>query len=288
MSDTVIHLPQTDATGLSENWLFKHCGERHWDYLCAAMGVSGVNSEEMRDNAGNRLYPTFLAIKGRYATPLSSVQMDQHFQTSVKLNHFGRAFFHSTIAFSNEETRFDLEMLTTFVARYKSGLNDLRQSLPAAKLAYNSTPLSAPPPLLKLSQKLRHADITEYDFVGHHFSICENDLNLEISFEPSPYIDYNGAGLLYFAAYPTITDTLERQLVIRHELMAGAGDWAVRTSTVARDVFYYRNLNLGQRLTAKLRRFDRVGENIILHTALTAESDGAALADIFTAKRVLA
>ena len=288
MSDTVIHLPQTDATGLSENWLFKHSGERHWDYLCAAMGVSGVNAEEMRDNAGNRLYPTFLAIKGRYATPLCKVQMDQHFQTSVELNHYGRAFFHSTITFRNEEARFDLEMLTTFVARYKSGLNDLRQSLPGAKLVYNSTPLSSPPPLLKLSQKLRHGEITNYEFVGHYFAISENDLNLQISFEPSPYIDYNGAGLLYFAAYPTITDTLERQLVIRHELMEGAGDWAVRTSTVARDVFYYRNLDLGQRLTARLRRFDRVGENIIMHTALTAESDGAALADIFTAKRVVA
>lgn len=287
MSDTVIHLPQTDATGLSENWLFKHCGEMHWDYLCAAMGVSGVNSQEMRDDAGNRLYPTFLAIKGRYATPLCRVQMDQHFQTSVKLNHFGRAFFHSTIAFRNQVARFDLEMLTTFVARYKKGFNDLRQSLPSAKLAYNSSPLNSPPPLLKHSQRLRHAEIADYDFVGHRFSNSESDLDLQISFEPSPYIDYNGAGLLYFAAYPTIADTLERQLIIRHELMEGAGDWAVQTSTVARDVFYYRNLNLGERLTATLRRFDRAGENIILHTALTAESDGAALADIFTAKRVL-
>jgi probable biosynthetic protein (TIGR04098 family) len=287
MSDTVIHLPQTDATGLSENWLFKHCGEMHWDYLCAAIGVSGVNSQEMRDDGGNRLYPTFVAIQGRYATPLSLVQMDQHFQTTIELNHFGRAFFHSTIAFRNEEAQFDLEMLTTFVARYKDGLNDLHQSLPSAELEYTSRPLSSPPPLLKLSQTLRHAKITDYDFVGYHFSSSEKGLNLQVSFEPSPYIDYNGAGLLYFAAYPTIADTLERQLIIRHELMEGAGDWAVRTSTVARDVFYYRNLNMAQRLTATLRRFDRVGENIILHTSLTAESDGAALADIFTAKRVL-
>lgn len=287
MSETVIHLPQTDATGLSENWLFKHCGEMHWDYLCAAIGVSGVNSKEMRDDAGNRLYPTFVAIKGRYATPLCTVRMDQHFQTTVKLNHFGRAFFHSTIVFRNEEARFDLEMLTTFVARNRNGRNELHQALPSANLEYTSRPLNSPPPLLKLSQALRHAEITDYDFVGYHFSTSENDLNLQISFEPSPYIDYNGAGLLYFAAYPTIADTLERQLIIRHELMEGAGDWAVRTSTVARDVFYYRNLNLGQRLTATLRRFDRVGENIILHSSVTAESDGAALADIFTAKRVL-
>jgi probable biosynthetic protein (TIGR04098 family) len=177
-------------------------------------------------------------------------------------------------------------MLTTFVARYKNGLNDLRQSLPSANLVYNSTPLSSPPPVLKLSQKLRHAETTDYDFAGYRFSSSAHDLDLQISCEPSPYIDYNGAGLLYFAAYPTIADTLERQLINRNRLMEG-GDWAVRTSTVARDVFYYRNLNLGHRLTARLRRFDRAGENIILHTALTAESDGAALADIFTAKRVL-
>lgn len=288
MTETVIHLPQTDATGLSENWLFKHCGEMHWDYLCAAMGVGGVNSEQMRDDLGKRLYPTFVAIRGRYEKPLSAVCMDERLHTSVKLNHFGRAFFQGIVTLRNDAARFDLEMLTTFVARNREGLNDLHQSLPASNLAYHCEPLGAPPALLKLSQALRHRDITDYEFLGSQFSLLATELDLSASYEPSPYIDYNGAGLLYFAAYPTIADTLERQLIIRHELMEGARDWAVRTSTVARDVFYYRNLNLGQRLTATLRRFDRVGENIILHTSLTAERDGAALADIITAKRLLA
>ena len=286
MRDTIIHLPQTDATGLSENWLFKHCGEMHWDYLCAAMGISGVNSKEMRDDAGNRLYPTFVAIRGRYDHPLCTVQMDQHFQTTVKLNHFGRAFFHSTIAFKNQEARFDLEMLTTFVARDKNGLNDLHQSLPSANLAYNSEPLNAPPPILKLSRKLRHDDLSEYDFLGYQFSLSERDPGLQISFEPSPYIDYNGAGLLYFAAYPTIADTLERQLIARHELAGTERDWTVQSSTVARDVFYYRNLDLGKRLVAALKRFDRAGENVILHTRLSDEVSGKPLADIITAKRL--
>ena len=260
MRDTIIHLPQTDATGLSENWLFKHCGEMHWDHLCAAIGVSGVNSKEMRDDAGNRLYPTFVAIKGRYATPLSTVQMDQHFETTVKLNHYGRAFFHSAIAFKNEEARFDLEMLTTFVARNKSGLNELHQSLPSANLVYNSEPFNSPPPILKLSRKLRHAELIEYDLLGYRFSLSEHDRGLQMSFEPSPYIDYNGAGLLYFAAYPTIADTLERQLIGRHQLAETTRDWSVQSSTVARDVFYYRNLDLGKKLIATLKRFDRVGK----------------------------
>lgn len=287
MSDTVIHLPQTDATGLSENWLFKHCGEMHWDHLCAAMGVSGVNAQEMRDDAGKRLYPTFVAIRGRYATPLAMVQIDQRFQTTVELNHFGRAFFHSTIAFANEEMRFELEMLTTFAARDKSELNDLHQSLPAANLVYKSRPLKARPPILKLSQALRHGDATEYDLLGHHFAVSENALCLQTSFEPSPYIDYNGAGLLYFAAYPTIADTIERRLIGKHQLADTARDWAAQSSTIARDVFYFRNLDLGKTLVATLKRFDRVGENVILDTLLTNEADGAPLAEIVTAKRLL-
>ena len=287
MSDTVIHLPQTDATGLSENWLFKHCGEMHWDHLCAAMGVSGVNSQQMRDDAGKRLYPTFVAIKGRYGAPLSMVQMDQRFQTTVELTHFGRVFFHSTITFGNEETRFELEMLTTFVARTKNGLNDLHQSLPSAKLVYNSRPLKSPPPLLKLCQGLRHRKVMEYDFLGYHFALSEDALGLQMSFEPSPYIDYNGAGLLYFAAYPTIADTIERRLIGKHHLADTGRDWAAQSSTIARDVFYYRNLDLGRNLIATLKRFDRVGENVILHTLLTNEVDGAPLAEIITAKRLL-
>jgi len=287
MNDTVIHLPQTDATGLSENWLFKHCGEMHWDYLCAAMGVSGVNAQEMRDDAGKRLYPSFVAIKGRYATPLSTVQMDQRFQTTVELKHFGRAFFHSTIAFGNEEMRFELEMLTTFAARNKSELNDLHQSLPAANLVYKSRPLNSRPPILKLSQALRHGEAMEYDLLGYHFAVSENALGLQMSFEPSPYIDYNGAGLLYFAAYPTIADTIERRLIGKHHLADTARDWAAQSSTIARDVFYYRNLDLGKTLIAILKRFDRVGENVILDTLLTNEADGAPLAEIITAKRLL-
>jgi probable biosynthetic protein (TIGR04098 family) len=258
------------------------------DYLCAAMGVSGVNSQEMRDDAGKRLYPTFVAIKGRYATPLSMVRMDQHFQTTIELTHFGRAFFHSTITFGNEETRFELEMLTTFVARNKNGLNDLHQSLPSANLVYNSRPSNSPPLLLKLNQALRHGKVMEYEFLGYHFALSEQAVGLQMSFEPSPYIDYNGAGLLYFAAYPTIADTIERRLIGKHQLADITRDWAAQSSTIARDVFYYRNLDLGKSLMATLKRFDHVGENVILHTLLTNEVDGAPLAEIITAKRLLA
>lgn len=285
MTETVIHLPQTDAVGLSENWLFKHCGEQHWEYLCAAMGLGGVNSEGMRDDDGRRLYPTFVAVRGRYAAPLSAVRMDERFRTAVELRHFGRAFFYSTVTFHNGEARFALDMLTTFVARDQEGRNELRQSLPASRLAYDAEPLAAPPPLLRLSRQLRRGDTAGYDLRGHRFPYAAPGLDLRTTYEPSPYFDYNGAGLLYFAAYPTITDTLERRLIAEHGLAGGGPDWALRTSTVARDVFYYRNLNLGERLVATLRHFEPAGDHVALHTSLAAEG-GAELADIFTVKRL--
>src|SRR6202000_3426587 len=74
--------------------------------------------------------------------------------------------------------------------------------------------------------------------------------------EPSPYADYNGAGLLYFAAYPTIADTAERRLVAELALSPRPQiDWALATSTVRRDIFFTANLPLGEALFAELAAF---------------------------------
>lgn len=290
MINTVIHLPQTDVTGLSESWLFKHCGEMHWDRLCEAIGVDGVNSEKMRDESGKRLYPTFVAIRGRYAQPLCAVQMDQHFHTLVKLNHFGRAFFRSEVKFQNRKARFDLEMLTTFVARNKHGLNQLHQSLPTNDLKYHSEALLETPQLLKLSQALRHGKIVQHELLGYCFSVTKpasSGSDLSEIYEPSPYTDYNGAGLLYFAAYPAIADTLERKLIARRRLVDTDRDWVWQASTIARDVFYYRNLDLGETLRATLKCFERSSEDFLLYTQLARASDLASIADVFTVKRFL-
>ena len=287
MTATVIHLPQTDAAGLSENWLFKHCGERHWDSLCAAVGVEGVESAAMRDEEGSKLYPTFVTIRARYRQPLSTVSMDEHFRTTVELAHFGRSFFTSTVSFERGETRFVLDMLTAFVARHREGRNRLHRSQPVSHLVYGSRSLSRPPPLLELSQAWRHGEVGEHELLGHRFRPEEGDLDETMTYEPSPYSDYNGAGLLYFAAYPTIADTLERRIVAERGLANGDRDWALVTSTVGRDIFYYRNLDLGCKLTVHLKRFDRRGHEILIHSRLAAAQGGAILADIVTVKRLL-
>jgi len=57
-----------------------------------------------------------------------------------------------------------------------------------------------------------------------------------------PVHDINGVGLLYCAAYPAVSDICELRFI-------GEGArWAGRTSTVQRDVFFFANCDLGDRL----------------------------------------
>lgn len=280
----VINMPQMAANGLSENWLFKHCGDQHWQALCDSLEVQ---SGDLCDDTGARLYPTFVAIFGRYTKPLSAVRENERFETRLELAHFGSSFFHSRVELFNDNATFALEMLTTFVARDEEGRNELHRSTPRSDLRSGAASLESPPEILTRSQAMRHGEIEAYSFHGRSLRLGGATTGLSREYEPSPYVDYNGANLLYFAAYPTICDTLERQIVRSASLVEPGPDWALATSTVARDVYYYGNLDLGASLRATLNRFDRDGESVVLHTTLSRVGDRHRIADLFTERQIV-
>ena len=288
MNEIVINMPQTDALGLSENWLLKHCGDLHWQRIYEALGTKGAHSELMRDEAGSQLYPTFVAIRCRYDTPLGCVRTGARFRSRAEMARFGTTFFNSNIIFESEDAHFTLEMLTTFAARDEEGGNALHRSVPLARCTGNCLTLAAAPPLLKTGQSLRHGDLHRYDILGHRIPLGNTPEVASTAYEPSPYFDYNGAGLLYFAAYPTIADTAERKMIMENRLFEGGRDWALITSTVGRDLFYHRNLNLGDGVLVRIKSMKREGEDFVIHTALSSERQGESLADVFTVKRLLA
>ncbi len=45
-------MPQMAIGALSENWLFKEIGGRHWQMLCEGVNT---NSDEIKDEEGNQL-----------------------------------------------------------------------------------------------------------------------------------------------------------------------------------------------------------------------------------------
>lgn len=287
MTALPIELSATDATGLSENWLLRRSGDLHWRHLHRALGAAAVPPGSLRGEQGGLLYPTFIAVRCRYEVPLCEVRLGERLDVSVAMSHFGRTFFDSRVTFTKGTARLVVELLTTFAERDREGANDLHRAAPPGELRKHSTSLEHPPPLLLLARQIRHGDLSAFERRGFRTPALARGRSPSASCEPSPYIDFNGVGLLYFAAYPTLADSLERRIARRFSLADHRHDWAQTTSTVERDVFYHRNLDLGRGVVARLVRFDRSGSHYFLHTTLSTRHGGSALADVFTVKRII-
>lgn len=281
MSNT-LGMPQMDIAGLSENWLFRHAGDGHWRALCAALDTP---SASLTDEAGNRLYPTFVAIRGRYPRGLNAARENDPLDTALSIAHYGRPFFHSLVTVCAADHPCELEMLTSFVAREQADSNRLRRSVPAPHLTYRAPPMNEAPGLLRLSQGLRRGEIESLEVNRVSFAPTNDACLFQCQLEPSPYTDFNGAGLLYFPSYVSLADTAERAAARAGGLaarLAPGVDWALATSTIARDVYYYRNLDPGQVVSARVCRLEETAGRVVSHVRLLV--DEAPMADVFTVK----
>jgi probable biosynthetic protein (TIGR04098 family) len=275
-----VGMPHLDAGGLSENWLLRHAGDLHWEAIGRRLGVS---SDELRGAAGERLYPTFVAVRARYAPSLAAVRENNVLAADVDVAPCGRACAHGRItvrAAGDPGFRADLELLSTFAVPEGPGM--LRMALPAPHLAARWVPPPIDPQLARLARAARRGAPLDDQFSGAALAAARPPL-AELRHEPSPYTDYNGAGLLYFAAYVTIAETAERQLVRRRGRPAEV-DRALALSPVRRDVFYYTNLPLGDALTVELCDHVVTAGGVRTHLRLRRASDGQRMADVVTQK----
>jgi probable biosynthetic protein (TIGR04098 family) len=273
-----IGMPHLDAGGLSEGWFLRHAGDLCWEAIGQQLGVA---PDEIRAEGSERLYPTVVALRARYEAPLSSAREGDVLGASVEVVPCGGACAHGRIAASVGGARLSVELLTTFAMRTPEGT--MRMALPAARLAARWRPLGVPPALAALARAARRGQPLPDRFAGPALDTGRPPLG-RLRHEPSPYADYNGARLLYFAAYPTIADTAERLLVRRLRLgRPRAADWALATSPVERDVFYYGNLPLGEALLVELLDFarDEAG-GVKTRVRLRRERDRQPIADLVT------
>jgi probable biosynthetic protein (TIGR04098 family) len=281
-------MPQLDVRGLSEGWLYRHVGDLHWEAIGRQLGVT---ASEFRGEAGDRIYPTVVALRARARAPLAAVREDDDLEARVEVVPCGRACAHGRIAVVAGAVGISVELLTTFAVRDPGG--GLRMALPAPELAARWRTAEETPAIARLAKAARRGEPADDPFAGPYVAPereLKNPLG-RLEHEPSPYGDYNGAGLLYFATYPTIADTVERKLVQRLALSPRPKeDWALATSVVGRDIFYYGNLPLGETLTAELLEisFDAwippglAGSGVKTRVRLRRTADGQPMADLVT------
>ncbi|HEY3592755.1 MAG TPA: LnmK family bifunctional acyltransferase/decarboxylase, partial [Polyangiaceae bacterium] len=234
--------------------------------------------------SGARLYPTFLAVRATYRAPLSTIGEDDQLSSHAALSWSARGYNHGFVTLTTARNRMRFEMLTMLAARSATG--ELRAAQPSARLAPAiETGNDGAPGLVGLAKAarngIRHDDVFSGDAPARPLESLGS-----VRYEPSPYSDFNGAGLLYFASFVSIADTADR-LLMRAIERAPRAEWALATSTLRRDVFYYGNIQVGEAVSTHLLAIEwGASDTVKTHLRIVRESDGRALADLVTLKRV--
>jgi len=256
-----IGMPQMAVGGLSENWLFKEIGDFHWNLLSSGLGVE---SSQMFDGSGNRLYATFTRFRVETDTPWNAYGENEDLVITGSIARYGSGQFIGTFKGTSGTKSFSATVLTSFSARSSEGSNsDLRKGQPVIPPNCPIPALADKPAFVQEYQERRaQRDNTKEAVFSRPYEI-------------NPYVDINGVGLLYFAAYPTIADFCEIGHFGRR--------WPEVASTQIRDIFYFANSDANEVLRYSIQSLEAEG-SAIRTQATIARADGTPMALIETRK----
>jgi probable biosynthetic protein (TIGR04098 family) len=276
-----INMPQMAIGALSENWLFKEIGDTHWDLLCAGLNTPSL---QLKDDAGNRLYATFVRIRMRSTIPLNRFVENEQLQMDSKIMRFGNGMYFSDITLDGENGVIEANLMTSFSIRNETDNTKLMKSQPAA----NASAIAeyAESPAFGNDYRLIKKGVTkELTLAGEHFNITE-DVLFTTTYELNPYYDLNGVGLLYFAAYPILNNTCEARFF--NTLEQNTGRWEMDYHIIDRDVMYFANCNINESIRYELNSYTFLpNDKVKISSTLFRESDNTIMARIFTIKQKL-
>lgn len=277
----IVNMPQMALTGLSESWLFKEIGDCHWQMLCEDLGLS---SNMILDEFGNRLYATFIRIKFESTTSLKEFKENDQLDIEGKIQRIGNSLFLGEIVVASSDKNITCTLATTFSMRESSSCNyKLTKGIPSGSETLDITKISDMPTHVLNYTKLKKGSIQKVLLGNFSFALTD-DVLFQTNYTLNPYTDINGVGLLYFAAYPLINDYCEMEYFNSEQI--SEDHWALNSSTMSRDVFYFANCNIDDVLCYKLHSCDVVsGNQIAICSSLSRTNDNTVIAMIFTIKQ---
>ncbi|MEM1128985.1 MAG: Pnap_2097 family protein [Pseudomonadota bacterium] len=221
-TDLDLAMGQLGPQGIAEQWLLRECGDRHWAMLAAAMGQDRA---EFADAQGRPVYAAFCATSLKLTAPPGPLLCAR---ASLRSDIYGLGALQ---AGSVHELRVPsglvarLEMISTFVSRDGSGSN--RRILRNGPVRSADLP-PATPVLVDLAARARAVARAARQETTHGPRL------LEVT--PSPALDFNAVGLLYFPSFSRLAEEAE---------------WAAGLAgapLVDRDVVYLGNIDIGESL----------------------------------------
>ena len=259
-------MPQLSFTGLSENWLLKECGHRHWEALAAHTGRA---TPDFSDDNGGRSYAAFTAIRLR-AHGFDAVRENDEFDIHSALCRTGPVRHFSTHRIVRDDASIaEVSMSSTFVTR--AGARNNRSVARATLTVLAGAVSPAPDEALAMTQtgkRLRAGDRAS----------CEGlapGVHEAARFLPCPNNDFNGADFLYFASFQSFVDRAEWQ---RHR-------FAEPPVIASRSLHFYGNVNIGDALNVHVVGERESGQGIVHWSEVRRGSDNLKIADVVTEKR---
>jgi probable biosynthetic protein (TIGR04098 family) len=259
-----LNMPQMALGGLSESWLFKELGDAHWSMITSGLGAP---SSALRDGNGDRLYATFTRLRIEATAPLARFEENEPLVLEGRISRFGAGMFFSEIALEGVNKRVTASVMSSFTRRASPKSNsNLLKGQPTIPADCPIVDLPVMPPFGQGYRDQRSRALGPALF--------------EAAYDIIPYHDINGVGLLYFAAYPIISDICELRYTDR------VSDWALEASTVCRDVYYFANCDARDRLIYRVHARQDTPAGVDVESSLWRASDAALMAYLVTRKVV--
>nr|AOO89872.1 DNA gyrase [Rhizobium leguminosarum bv. trifolii] len=252
----LLGMPHLNGNGLSETWLMKELGHRHWLMLACHLGI---------DNADFRTADGEEAYAAICATSLTDARFDLVQANNILTIHSRL----SVVSRTRTSTRHELsvhgrsvgavELISTFVYRT---IKDNNHSIARVTLPEPQGQRFQPSLLAQNAADIRGGRL------GMHFgfSVLANRALRTFKFDPSASQELNGAGLFYFAEYQALADrALE--------------NWfPCKGPVVRKDVFFLGNIERNESVFFDLVDFS--DEQRTVHGQLRREN-GKVIARIF-------
>jgi len=265
--EVTLGMPHLCMTGLSETWLLKECGHRHWSMLAAAAGLA---APDFRDAAGNPIYPAFLSVSIRDAA-FDLAREHVRLRFISRLARISRTQFMSVhrLAVSGRCIG-EMTMTSAFVRRVQKDRNHAMARIEAPALRQIEIDPDA---------AVRAAEIAAMRSSRWHAHLgfersraCVIDRFVA---DPCPSQDFNGVDFLYFASYQAFIDRAEWDH-FRPQ--------APFLTTRQRDISHRGNIDPGERVVLTLLQFVQEAECLSHWYRLERESDGASIGEAFTVR----
>ncbi|WFE91169.1 hypothetical protein K1718_07390 [Roseibium porphyridii] len=256
-SSQTLGMPELGYTGLSENWMLKTLGHRHWRLIANA---SGQQHASFKDRRGNDVYAAFCALSVD-CPGLFLADLDDSLETVSKLYRVSRARLASLHVLKLKgEPIASVCLVSTFVSRMVAGEN-------ASVARVDFAGLPALPALpADLDFPYHAARLARSGADGHlglrMFQAEGRDPDLVYSTCPS--LDFNRAGLMYF---PSFVAAAERAASDRF------GKRAHHFALRRRDVLFFGNLELNESLAVRIADWIETEQAVKASLLLTGKNE---------------